>query len=483
MEGLLQGEYQPLLKRGITEDTCKHFGYVTGTYKGKSVQIAQYKNVDGEIVAQKIRDADKNFTFLGDAKKALPLYGQWLWRDTGKMVVVTEGEIDAMSVSQLQGNKWPVVSVKNGAQGAAKSVALALEWLEQFESVIFMLDNDEPGREAARECALLLSPGKAKIATLPLKDANEMLQAKRGKEVIDAIWSAKNYRPEGIVTLADIKADVLKPIEIGLPWWSETLTKLTYGRRTGELYTIGAGTGVGKTDFIVQQITFDLAELKKDVGLFLFEQQPVETAQRIAGKFAGQHFHIPGEWTEEQLQEAIDSVEKCAQPYFFNHFGTAEWDIIETRIRFLARSAGVKLFYIDNLTALVASEANEKEGLERIMAAMGGLVKELDITIHLISHLSTPEGKSHEEGGRVSIRHFKGSRTIGFWSHYMFGMERDQQAEDEAERTITTFRILKARYAGHVTGKVIHLGYDQVTGRMFETTPEFSDESAADEPF
>ncbi|MDQ0392637.1 hypothetical protein [Labrys monachus] len=63
------------------------------------------------------------------------------------------------------------------------------------------------------------------------------------------------------------------------------------------------------------------------------------------------------------------------------------------------------------------------------------------------------------------------SRTaaIGFWCHYMFGLERDQQHEDERWRSITVFRVLKDRYTGRATGEVIYLGYDRDTGTLFET--------------
>ena len=100
---------------------------------------------------------------------------------------------------------------------------------------------------------------------------------------------------------------------------------------------------------------------------------------------------------------------------------------------------------------------------------MGSLVKELDIMLIMISHLATPEGKPHEEGGRVMIRHFKGSRAIGFWCHYMFGLERDQQHENVDMRSISTFRVLKDRYTGNATGQVIYLGYDRDSGQLFET--------------
>lgn len=465
------GEFTALTKRKLTEETCKHWGYFTTTHGGKPVQVATYRDALGNPVSQKVRGPEKKFYTLGSHSNDL-LYGQWLWRDGGKKVVVTEGEIDALTVSQLQGHKWPVVSVPNGAQGAAKAVARSLEWLMKFDEVIFMFDSDEPGRAAAQECAETLPLGRAKIASLPLKDPNAMLQAGRGGEVIDAMWGAKAFRPDGIVTPADIRDEVMKPIERGLAWWSPQLDALTYGRRFGEIYAVGAGTGVGKTDFLLQQIEYDLVTLGQPVGVFFLEQQPVETGRRLAGKHAGKPFHIPDAgWTADELMAAWSKLETLPL-FLFNHFGSADWDNISARIRYLNKAHGVRIFYLDHLTALATGGedgGSEREVLEKIMAEMGGLVKELDIIIILVSHLATPEGKSHEEGGRVTIRHFKGARAIGFWCHYMFGMERDQQAEDERVAKTTIFRALKDRYTGRATGKVIYLGYDEDTTRLFET--------------
>ena len=393
------------------------------------------------------------------------------------MVVITEGEIDALTVSQLQDHKWPVVSVPNGAAGAEKSLARELEWLNKFESVILMLDTDEPGSKAheavesaIEKCSALFPPGKMKVARLPLKDPNDMVKVGRGAEVITAIWGAKVYRPDGIITLGDIKQDILKAPVHGLPWWSDELTKLTYGRRTGEVYAFGAGTGVGKTDMFTQQIAYDSEVLKEKVGLFFFEQQPTETGKRVAGKVAGKCFHVPdGSWQQSDLEAAMTKLEN-SPIYLYDHFGSCDWQDVRNRMRYLRHSEGVRLFYLDHLTALAAEADDERKALEMIMAQIGSLVKELDIVLHLISHLATPEGKPHEEGGRVMARHFKGSRAIGFWCHYMFGLERNQQSEDERERTTTTFRVLKDRYTGRSTGKVLYLGYNPTEGRLFETT-------------
>ena len=143
----VKGEYIPLTKRGITKETTEKWGYQVGTHMGKNVQIANYKDTTGNIVAQKLRFPSKDFLFIGETKEA-GLYGQHLWRDGGKMIVITEGELDALSVSQVQGNKWPVVSLPNGAAGAKKALAKQLEWLEKFESVVLMFDNDEAGIKA-----------------------------------------------------------------------------------------------------------------------------------------------------------------------------------------------------------------------------------------------------------------------------------------------------------------------------------------------
>jgi twinkle protein len=475
----------PLTKRRITQVTAEKFGYGVGKLGGKSVQVAPYRDERGRIVAQKVRFADKDFTILGDMRAALPLWGQQLWRDGGKKVVITEGEIDAMSLSQQQGNKWPVVSVRNGASGAARDVKKAMDWLVQFDEVIFLFDMDEPGQEAARKCALLLPPGKGKIAQLPLKDASDMLVAKRGSELIDAVWGAKTHRPDGIVTLSEIAERVRVPVEMGLPWCFDTLTQATYGRRMGELYGLGAGTGIGKTDFLTQQMEYDIVTLKEKVACFMLEQMVEETGKRVAGKHAKRRFHVPNAgWTVEELDTAIADLVAGGQLFLYDNFGCAEWDVIATTMRHLALSEGVRLFYLDHLTALVAGEEDERKALEALMAELGGLVKELNVCVTFVSHLATPEGKPHEEGGRVMIRHFKGSRAIGYWSHFMFGMERSQQSDDENERQTTTFRILKDRYTGQATGTTFLLGYDAEHGLLYEKDDEpddmFQDQTGAE---
>ncbi|MER9628880.1 toprim domain-containing protein [Mesorhizobium sp. M0296] len=476
------GEPSDWASRGINLESAQKWGFTRSSLNGQPVRLFNYRNSAQQLVWQKIRFQGKDFRSKG-SKEDMCLYGQWLWRDGGKRVVIVEGELDAISLSQMQGHKWPVVSVPNGADGAAKALRKNLQWLEQFEEVVLMFDQDDPGQKATEECKTIpFTPGKLKIASLPLKDANEMLMAGRIKETIDALWGAKVYRPDGLVGVSDIMGDLLKPVEYGLPWCLEELTKLTYGRRNGEVYGFGAGTGIGKTDFLMQQIAFDITELRQHVGAIFLEQKPVETAKRVAGKLAGKMFHVPDAgWTPEELTRAATELD--GKLFFYDSFGQTDWELVKGHIRYMAVSLGIKLIYVDHLTAM-ADTGDEKGTLEQIMKEMAGLAMELGIIIHFVSHLSTPDGKPHEEGGRVMIRHFKGSRAIGFWSYFMFGLERDQQNEDPIIATTTIFRILKDRYTGRATGKTIMLGFKQETGRLFvrEDDP-FKDKDANDHGF
>ncbi|WP_458098582.1 toprim domain-containing protein [Roseomonas sp. WA12] len=165
----LEGEVTALRKRGISAETCKKFGYLVGQKgNGEMVQIAPYHDLStGELCAQKLRGADKSsMPIIGDIDRA-GLFGQQLWRGGGKRLVITEGELDCLSVAQAFNLSWPVVSVKRGAKGAVKDVKQSLEFVEGYENVCLWFDADEHGRKAREEVALLITPGKVRIVETP----------------------------------------------------------------------------------------------------------------------------------------------------------------------------------------------------------------------------------------------------------------------------------------------------------------------------
>lgn len=477
----LKGEYRSLTKRGITEETCKRYNYQTGYHHEKPVHICHIYDAERNLIAQKVRYPDKDFSVRGKLKNDV-LIGMHLFTG-GRRLIITEGEIDMLTVSQVQGNKYPVVSLPNGAQSARRTLAKCIEYLRLYEEVVLCFDGDEVGRDAAKKSAeALAGVVNVKIATLPMKDPNEMLLAGQTKDLVSALWNAKAYKPEGLMSAADLLERVLarKEPEKGLPWWLDALTKETYGRRPGDVIFIGAGTGVGKTDFLTQQMAYDTEVLKQKVTGFFLEQDAVETYQRIMGKTHHKRFHVPdGSWTEDEYSTAARALAENNKFTLFDAFGLSDWDSLKSRMAYQAE-LGHKIFYIDHLTALATgdNDKDEKAELERITAEMAEFAKQRQVILIVISHLTTPDqGKSHEEGGRVTIRQFKGSRAIGYWAYFMIGLERNQQAEDDEEKTTTYLRVLKDRFTGQAVGLVVPMGYDQQTSLLYPKTVNDSADS------
>ncbi len=256
--GLLVGSVAPLTQRRISQETCELFGYMQGLDDFKNpVQIENYHHkVSGEVICQKIRRPDKTFAWINSSRtKECGLFGQHLWAATkyNKMIIVTEGAIDAMSYAEVTQGKYPVVSVNTGAPGAESDLRRNLDFLLGFETIILAFDNDEAGQIAVNQCAELFPPGRLKIATPALKDINELLLADRIPEILRLPFTAREYRPDGIVTINDITLSQIKAATPrGLPLPYPKLDEMIRGINKGRLTLITAGSGIGKTTFMKQ---------------------------------------------------------------------------------------------------------------------------------------------------------------------------------------------------------------------------------------
>jgi twinkle protein len=460
-----EAESEALAVRGIDEDTCRKFGVRVGQYQGKKVHFYPYYR-DNALIAAKLRDKDKNFKVIGDGSK-LPFFGQHLW-SPGKMVVITEGEIDCLTVSQVQGNKWATVSVPVGAQGASRTFRQQSEWLEQFESVVIMFDMDEPGQAAAKACAEVLSPGKAKIASLSMKDPNELLQAGRSQEIIKAIWNAQEYRPDGIISGKDLWEQVaVEENATSVPYPFSGMNEKTRGLRRGELVTVTAGSGIGKSAF-VREIANHLLEQGETVGMLMLEENPRRTALGLMGIAMNKPLHITREGIDEtELRNAFDRTVGSGRLYLYDHWGSSDIDNLISRVRFLARGCGCSWVILDHLSIVVSGmgDGDERRLIDNAMTLLRTLVEETGVGLLLVSHLKRPEGKGHEEGATTSLSQLRGSHAIAQLSDMVIGLERNQQSDSP---NTTTVRVLKNRFSGD-TGVACELYYNKDTGRLSET--------------
>ena len=462
---MLQGEPTRLPTRKLTEDTCNKYRI----FKDGDTLRFHYYTADGRLVGAKVKTKDKQFRYEGEMPNTL--FGQHLFKDKGKRVVITEGELDAASCYQVMPT-WEMVSLPSGAASAKKSIQKALEWLQGYDEVCLFFDNDDAGYKATQEAASVLPPGKVSIANLnqDYKDASDALMANDAEAIRKAIWDAKPYRPDGIVSGKDLFELVTTPNpphDHEYPY--QGLNDKLHGIRYGELVCITAGSGVGKSSFC-RDLCTNLLEKGERVGYLALEESNRRTALGLMSAAVGKSLHL-GEHDRVTLTKAYEDTLSHWNLYLFDGFGSFDPDVIYNRIEYLASGLDTKVIFLDHLSILLSGlDGDERRMIDSTMTKLRSLVERTGITLFLVSHLRrTQSDVNHEEGARVTLGQLRGSAAIAQLSDACIALERDQQSGSADDAT--TVRVLKNRYSGEV-GIACHLKYNLDTCKFNETTPE-----------
>ena len=476
------GDYGSITDRRISEQTARK--YRTKIRQDGSMithHYYEYFNTEGSHVATKVRQVEgKKIWSQGNIGDAL-LFGQNLFKSGGKYITIVEGEIDAMSVYEMLGSKWAVVSIKNGVQSAVQNCKQHLEYLNSFENVVVCFDTDKPGVEASQKVAQLFEPNKCKIVRLDYKDPNEYLKMGKAKDFVQDWWSAESYTPAGIVNLAKL-GDALYEEEycetIPYPW--SAMNEKTYGMRTGELVTFTSGAGMGKSSIMRELMHHILKNSNDNIGILALEESTKNTAFNIMSVEANQRLYIKeirNQFAREQLNKWQKETIGSGRFFAFDHFGSIGNDEILSRVRYMAKSLDCKWIFLDHLSILVSGqdEGDERKSIDVLMTKLRSLVEETGVGLLLVSHLRRPSGDlGHENGKEVTLSHLRGSASIAHLSDSVIALERNQQADDEVIACTTTIRILKNRYTGE-TGVCSYLHYDKKSGRMSQIDNPFED--------
>lgn len=471
--------------RGLTADTCKKFGVKVVVKSGGIAQhIYPYCDKVGNVVAQKVRTVEgKQFHCLGNMQKAT-LFGQNLFPAKGRYITVTEGEIDAMSVWQMQGGRSPVVSIKDGCN-AVKNVKENYEYLDSFDNIVLCFDGDEAGRKAVTKIAELLPPKKVKVIKLPkdMKDPNEFLKAGRSDEFINNYWwKAEEYRPADIVNYSDLWERIEEfnktKSYIPTPWVG--LNDKICGFRPSQLIVFAAGTGMGKSAFLKTLIHHYLKTTEGKVGAFFLEEVAEDTAVSMMSLEAGKNLRRPEIWAEQETAELKKWFEESGagrRIELYDGFDFDDIDLLIDKIRYLNKARDCSLIILDHLTMVVDDAENSTQALNKLVADLKKVAVELGIVIVTACHLRKAQNaaKQTEEGGRVTLDDLKQSSSVKQLADIVLGLERNGQSTDPVEANTTKLRVLKDRDFGS-KGLAAAVVYDKETTRLVEKSlEEFED--------
>lgn len=476
--------------RKISESTCKRYGVRSELSEVSREQEAVYYpyiDDDGVITGYKKRALPKDFSTVGKIKG---LFGKHVCKKNAKFLIIVEGEQDVLAGWEIltqKGKDYNIVSIPNGASETGtldKTTLSELEWIVAHEKVLLLLDNDPPGKATAQALAeALVSQCTVHIGHLPRKDTAKCWEDGEIKGWWDAVMNSQPYRPECIVEGKDVDLARLKqPKQPGfkLPW--PKLQKMTWGIRKGEITTLTAASGIGKSTFAMEVIYEPVLEQIKgsSVAIIALETSLDDVARRIVAMdnqvpWSRLAFH-PDSISDVAYESSYDKYFGENRVHLFKHWGSIDADTLRRKMLYFAKVLKVDFILLDHVSMVVAgSDTDERKDIDKLYEAMTQIVVETGVGIIPIIHLKRVQGKKFNKGDEVELTDLRGSAGAEQMSWNVWALERNQQADD-GTKDLVRVRVLKNRTMGF-TGLADTLRYDHQTGRLsLHTVEEFENE-------
>jgi len=407
---------------------------------------------DGNLLRLKIRSlVEKSNQLFLPRGGARALFGMHTVPKNSSVILITEGEFDAMAAHQETG--LPCVSLPNGANSLPPEV---VESLEDFETVYLWLDDDVPGQNAAQKFARKLGLRRCfNIKTRTTsggrsgegpKDANDALIA--GMDLMALVQAATRVPHEEIITFRDLRDDVLRELEnprqvegIGSECFPG-LTQLLKGHRSGELTLFSGRTGIGKTTFL-SQLSLDYAAQGVPTLWGSFEINNVRLAKALMTQFFTSRTQRPAvelvpcfdEWAE--LFEAL--------PIFFLKFsGSVPVDRVLDAMEYANYVQDVSHVLLDNLQFMTSGQGR---GMDRFEV--------MDDAIRRLRSFSTSAGahvtlvihpRKEARGEELSLSSIFGSAKATQEADNVVVLQHGEEDPPDIRRV----EVLKNRFDGHI---------------------------------
>jgi len=386
-------------------------------------------------------------------------------KDGLKSLVITEGEIDAMSVFQMTG--VPAVSVQSSSM-ALNDCRADFEYLNSAEKIYLCFDADEPGQKAAAQVAQLFSHEKVFKISLDekLKDANKYLEEGLDSDFLRAYRGAKKFVPDGVISSFSEVEEALgqrkdKPV---CAWPISSLENKLEGLRLGKTYLVSGLEGIGKTE-IVRAVEYKvLQETDFNIGIVHLE----EPKEDVVNNLLSYHVHMALRkdknnilTVQEKMDRYREMVKRDNRVHIFNHFGSDDPNHILGIIRFLVTVCGCKFIFLDHVNIVVSglgADGDERRTLDYLCTRLATMANELNFCLVFVCH--------ENDDGRP-----RGSRNISQTAHVHIRLSRNLEAEDAEDRNKLYLSVAKNRPTSD-SGPAGYAYYDPDLGHL--TDPNVS---------
>ena len=467
--------------RGLRDEITTMFGVRHSFAEDTGEVCEQYYPVtqEGLLVGYKVREVPKNFYSIGRTGADCELFMSFKFNRGGKYVVITEGEVCALSAYQMlkdynskRGSDFEiaVVSPTTGAN-SQKQIAANYKFLDQFDNIILAMDNDKAGEDAVDKIIPALPKGKVKVMQMRFKDHNEYLEKGKEKEYIQDFYSAKTRVPVGVLPSSSLYERMMKQVatpKVPFPAFMGKLNEMFIGGMPlGYIFNIAADTGVGKTTFVNEMVYYWIFNSPHLIGIVSMELDAGQYTEVLLSRHISRKLSLMGDTSEklkylssEKVKEQVDQLtlkEDGSERFYLldNRDGTVEE--IQDTIEELVVSCGCKVIICDPLQDILEGLSNEEQAL--FMKWAKGFIKSHNVSFVLINHMRKSDNSGEQDiMGHSSIIKSASANII---------LKRDKLAEDDMVRNTTTISVAKNRVCG-LTGPAGGMYYDNSTHTLHE---------------
>lgn len=492
--------------RGISLDTLNRFkvGYVEHWQSPKALSEGKNPPPSPRLIIptskhsyiardtrDNLTDGQKKFSKMKEG--AAHIFNVSALWNTDKPVFIAEGEIDAMSICDVDGEAVGI--------GSASMTGKLIETLRNAKQkpaqpLMLSLDNDKAGKEATAK----LSEELEKLNILyfvyniakPYKDANEFLMQDR-QSLADKV-KAVNLNPEQAIYAESNVYSHLQEFINGIsesantpyiPTGFEQLDKVFDGGFYEGLYIIGAISSLGKTT-LAMQICDNIANSGHDVLMFSLEMARSElmaksisrltlldvlqnggdtrNAKTARGITTGSRYAKYSKFEVELIQRATEAYGTYARNIYIHegigNIGTMQIrEIIENHIRITGKKPFVLIDYLQIL-AKADARTSDKQDMDRNVLELKRISRDFKIPVFVVSSFNRENYKT-----AVSYASFKESGAIEYSSDVLIGLqmkgagEKGFDAESAKTRNPRAIELVILKNRNGETGKRLEFKY------------------------
>jgi len=354
------------------------------------------------------------------------LFGWQALPEKARMVVICEGEIDAITWSVYG---YPALSVPFGGGSGGKQQWIDHEYphLERFETVYLSFDSDETGRKGGEEAVNRLGAHRCKVVRLPYKDINECLQKSVPKEVIQkCVDVAETLDPGELKAPSSFLKSVIEefyPVGgelpgFNLPWM---MKKSAVRFLRGEVTVWTGRNGHGKS-LVLNHVAISAMAQGDRVCIASFEMHPRKTLSRMIRQAVGK-----GEPTRGEIDAAFSWLD--GKLWIFDLLGTAKVDRMLEVFRYAYQRYGIQQFVIDSLLKC-GIDSDNYTGQKAFLDLLNDFANTTNAHVHLIAH-SRKDENEFSPPGKLDV---KGSGDITDLASNVWSVWRNKIKEEDLSK-------------------------------------------------